>query len=94
MQRALHRHVRQHRATAQRVEFQQNGDGLDGRTALTQQPDRCVCGTTSGEHVVNNEDTLALVDGLRMHFHAGRAVLELIIDADYVAGQLAGLTDP
>ena len=93
MECGLHRHIREHRAPAQRVKLEQNGHGLDGRTALTQQPHRGIRGATGGEHVVNDEDTLPFMNGLGMHLHASRAVLELIIDADHVAGQLAGLTD-
>ena len=77
----------------QLIKLKQNGHGLDGCTALTQQPHRGIRGATGGKHVVDDEDTLTLVDGLGMHLHASRAVLELIVHADNVAGQLAGLTD-
>ena len=93
MERALHCHVRQHRATTQCIEFQQDGHGLDGRAALTQQLDRRVRGATRCEHVVDDEDALALVDRLGVDFHARRAVLEFVVDADHVAGQLASLAD-
>ena len=83
--------VGQSLASAQARQLQQHAHGLDPRPGLLEQADGGRGGAAGGQDVVDDQDPLAGHDRLRAQLHAGRAVLQVVVDVHDRAGELAPL---
>ncbi len=72
-------------------QFDEHGDAGDLRAALGDQLAGGTHGAAGGEQVVDDEDALALNEGVHVDLEAVVAVFEGVVHAVDVAGELAGL---
>ena len=75
-------------AAFEEVEFDGYGEADDFAAELLDELDGRVHGAAGGEQVVDDDDALAVLDGVEMDFERVGAVLEVVVDAGDLRGEL------
>ena len=74
----------------QGVELDDEGAGGDFSSQLFNQLAACLSGPAGGNEIVDEQDPVARVDGVGVHFQRGGSVFEIIGGTLHVIGELAG----